>query len=447
MTDGDTPKAMGEVGAAIADGASPHSGHCDVVVIGGGPAGSTISALLCRKGWRVSLLEKDKHPRFHIGESLLPRNLPILDELGVMDEIHLIGVVKRGADFTLPGHERYIAVDFSRALDPFPPTAYQVKRAEFDEVLLRNAQRNGVSVHEGVRATAVEFLGDDRIEVIGRDSSGTAHSWTARFLVDASGRDTFLANRFGTKVRNRRHASAALFAHFEHVARREGEEAGNISMYWFKHGWFWVIPLRDGRVSVGAVCRPEYLRSRDTPAEEFFVATIRQCSPLAERMKHAVMVTETMAAGNFSYYSKRMFDKNYLLVGDAFAFIDPVFSTGVFLAMSGARSGADAIDSSLRNRALGQRLLVRHERQVATWISAYSWFIYRFTSPAMKQLFITQGNPLRIKSALLSLMSGDMRPSLARSVRIAIFKGLYYLFTVRNLRESRRWQRESRLTT
>jgi flavin-dependent dehydrogenase len=164
-------------------------------------------------------------------------------------------------------------------------------------------------------------------------------------------------------------------------------------------------------------------------------------------MKHAVMATETMSAGNFSYHSRRMFDKNYLLVGDAFAFIDPVFSTGVFLAMSGARSGADAIDSSLRNRARGQRLLVRHERRVAAWIRAYSWFIYRFTSPAMKELFTTRRNPLRIKSALLSLMSGDTRPSLARSVRIVTFKVLYYFFTVRNLRESRRWQRETRLTT
>ena len=447
MTNGDAPQAIGKAGAMTREVVSPLRSDCDVLVIGGGPAGSTISTLLCRKGWRVSLLEKDRHPRFHIGESLLPRNMPIFDELGVMDEVRRIGVIKRGADFTLPGYEGYLMVDFSRALDPSQPTAFQVKRSEFDEVLLRNAQRTGVSIHEGVRATAVEFLSDDQIEVTAKDDAGAVKQWTARFLVDASGRDTFLANRFGIKVRNRNHESAALFAHFDNVVRREGEEAGNISMYWFQYGWFWVIPLREGQVSVGAVCRPEYLKSRNGSSEDFFAETIRQCPGLVERMKDAAMVTDTMAAGNFSYYSKRMFDNNYLLIGDAFAFIDPVFSTGVFLAMSGARSGAEVIDVRLRNPALGRRLLATHERRVAGWISAYSWFIYRFTSPAMKRLFMTRGNPLRIKSALLSLMSGDTRPSMARSVRIAIFKALYYLVTVLDWRSARQWRRDTRITT
>jgi flavin-dependent dehydrogenase len=129
-------------------------------------------------------------------------------------------------------------------------------------------------------------------------------------------------------------------------------------MYWFKHGWFWVIPFRDGHVSVGAVCRPEYLKSRKVPTDQFLMQTIGLCPALADRMKSAVRVTEAMAAGNFSYYSKWMHDKNYLLIGDAFAFIDPVFSTGVFLAMSGARSAAEAIDVTLRNPALGRRLLI-----------------------------------------------------------------------------------------
>jgi flavin-dependent dehydrogenase len=423
------------------------AGICDVLVIGGGPAGSTVSTLLTRKGWRVTLLEKDTHPRFHIGESLLPRNLPIFDELGIMEEIARIGIVKRGADFTLPAYKGHVTVEFRNALDPRPPTAFQVKRAQFDHILLQNAKRSGVCVHEGVRATAVEFLAGGDIEVASRDASGGASTWKARFLVDASGRDTFLANRFGTKVRNRHHESAALFAHFDHVVRREGEEEGNISMYWFKHGWFWVIPFRDGHVSVGAVCRPEYLKSRNASTEQFLMQTIGLSAELADRMKNAVMVTEAMAAGNFSYYSKLMHNKNYLLIGDAFAFIDPVFSTGVYLAMSGARSAADAIDVTLRDPVRGRSLLAKHERRIVSWISAYSWFIYRFTSPAMQKLFMTRRNPLRLKSAILSLMSGDTRPSLARSVRIAIFKVFYYLFTVANLRKSRRWQIDTRVTT
>jgi len=420
---------------------------CDVLVIGGGPAGSTVSTLLTRKGWRVVLIEKDVHPRFHIGESLLPRNLPIFDELGVMEDIARIGIVKRGADFSFSGYSGHITVEFCNALDPQPPTAFQVKRAQFDHILLQNAKRTGVSVHEGVRATAVEFRTDDSIEVASRDASGADLTWKTRFLVDASGRDTFLANRFGIKVRNRHHESAALFAHFDHVVRREREEEGNISMYWFRHGWFWVIPFRDGHVSVGAVCQPEYLKSREVPTEQFLTDTIAQCPELAARMKNAVMVTEAMAAGNFSYYSKWMYKRNCLLVGDAFAFIDPVFSTGVFLAMSGARSAADAIDVTLRDPGRGRSLLARHERRIVSWISAYSWFIYRFTSPAMQKLFMTRRNPLRLKSAILSLMSGDTQPSLSRSIRITIFKGFYYICTVANLRKSRQWRIDTRVTT
>ena len=186
MTDGDKPQTIREADAPAEQVVSPLRNDCDILVVGGGPAGSTISTLLCRKGWRVSLLEKDRHPRFHIGKSLLPRNMPILDELGVMDEVRRIEVVKRGADFTLPGYEGYLMVDFSRALEPSQPTAFQVKRSEFDEVLLRNAQRTGVSIHEGVRATAVEFLSEDQIEVTAKDEAGVVKQWTARFLVDAS---------------------------------------------------------------------------------------------------------------------------------------------------------------------------------------------------------------------------------------------------------------------
>jgi flavin-dependent dehydrogenase len=163
-------------------------------------------------------------------------------------------------------------------------------------------------------------------------------------------------------------------------------------------------------------------------------------------MTNAVMVTDTMSAGNFSYYSERMFGRNYLLIGDAFAFIDPVFSTGVFLAMSGAKSAAEAIDTCLRNPAMGRRLLSRHERRVLGWIGAYSWFIYRFTSPSMKKLFMTRNNPLGLKSAVLSLMSGDTRPSLKRSTRIFLFKAMYYLFTARTLRQSRQWRRDAQVT-
>jgi flavin-dependent dehydrogenase len=414
---------------------------CDVLVVGGGPAGSTVSTFLRREGWHVVLLEKDEHPRFHIGESLLPRNLPIFDELGVAEKVRSIGVLKRGADFTLPGETTHVVADFSRALEPSPPTAYQVKRAEFDELLLRHAEQTGVIVHERTKATSVQFDGDNVATVESRNDKGETKTWQARFLVDASGRDTFLGNRLSLKVKNPDHESAAIFAHFDSVSRREGEEAGNISMYFFDYGWYWFSPLRDGRMSIGAVCRPTYLKSRKVPIKQFLLDTLALCPELAHRVRDAVIASEVWTAGNFSYASKRMFDRNYLLIGDAYAFIDPVFSTGVFLAMSGARSGAKTITACLKEPSRRARLMAEHERRVRRWLRVYSWFIYRFTSPGMKRLITSEGNTFQLKSAAISILSGDTTPSFSRAIRIMAFKAIYYIFSVQSWEQSRQWRR------
>jgi flavin-dependent dehydrogenase len=418
---------------------------CDVLVIGGGPAGSTVSTYLRREGWRVVLLEKDQHPRFHIGESLLPRNLPIFDEMGVAEKIRDIGVLKRGADFTLPGESSYVIADFSKALDPSPPTAYQVKRAEFDEVLLRHAAASGVEVHERTKAIAFRFEGDEKAIVESRSDSGEAKTWHARFLVDASGRDTFLGNRLNLKVKNPQHESAAIFAHFENVPYRPGDEAGNISMYFFKHGWYWFIPLRGNIMSIGAVCRPAYLKSRKVTVKQFLMDTLALCPELTDRIRGATLASDVMTAGNFSYDSKRMYDKNYLLIGDAYAFIDPVFSTGVFLAMSGGRSGAATITACLRDPSRRRSLLAEHERRVRRWLRIYSWFIYRFTSPAMNRIITTPGNPHRLKSAAISILSGDTMMTPSRMLRILAFKAVYYLFTLQTWRPSREWRKHVRV--
>jgi flavin-dependent dehydrogenase len=295
-----------------------------------------------------------------------------------------------------------------------------------------------------MRAVGVEFRSDDEVVVEGRNGSGETRSWTARFLVDASGRDGFLANKFDWRVKDPHHRSAAVFAHYDNVVRREGEEEGNISVYWFEHGWFWLIPLRDGRMSVGAVCRPDYLKSRKGTVDVLLADAIALCPPLVARMRDATIASEVIATGNFSYESKRMFARNYVLIGDAYAFIDPVFSTGVFLAMASARSAADVIDKSLDNPGVRERLLARHQREVRRWLKAYSWFIYRFTSPAMKQLVMTRNNPWGLKSAVISLLTGDTKREPRRVIRLGMFKGFYYLFSAMAWRQSRQWHREVR---
>ena len=271
--------------------------HCDVLVIGGGPAGSTAATLLAEKGYQVTLLEKAHHPRFHIGESLLPANLPLFDKLGVREEVEAIGMEKWGVEFVSPWHEHRQTFEFADAWDKSMPRAFQVRRSEFDEILIRNAGRKGAEVIEGCRVREVDFLPDKagaRVQAL--HDNGDREIWNCRFLIDASGRDTFLGNRLQAKQRNAKHNSAAIYGHFKNAQRLEGKQEGHISIFWFEHGWFWFIPLVDGSTSVGAVVWPHVLKARTKPPAEFLLDLIDQCPVLAERLSQAELVSEVEAA-------------------------------------------------------------------------------------------------------------------------------------------------------
>jgi flavin-dependent dehydrogenase len=406
-----------------------------VVVIGGGPAGSTAAALLAGKGWNVTVLEKDRHPRFHIGESLLPMNLELFDALGVREEIETVAMMKYGAELNSPHHGWNQTFLFSEALDKNWPYAYQVRRSEFDHILLRNCARKGASVFEECRVTGVEFA-QDGCAVAAIDADGATHEWRARYLVDASGRDTFLAGKLGIKRRNPRHSSAALFGHFTGVDRLPGRDEGNISIFWFEHGWFWQIPLRDGITSIGAVCSPRYLKTRRASPEDFLWDTIALAPQLAARMRGAALASSVTATGNYSYMADRMAGRGYVMIGDAFAFVDPVFSSGVFFAMNSARLGAETVDGALRDPSRREALERRLDRTVRRGVTSFSWFIYRMTSPAIRELLMSPRNVLRVQEALLSLLAGDVFRSRAVHIRLLLFKTLYYLKSAGAFREN-----------
>ena len=409
---------------------------CDVLVVGGGPAGSTAAAVLAEKGWNVVVLEKDLHPRFHIGESLLPMNLPLFDRLGVREEIEAIAMMKYGAELCSPHHDWKQTFLFSEALDKSWPHAYQVPRAAFDHILLRNCVRKGATVVERCRVTSVDFpeIGGCLVNATGQDSGD--EQWQARYLVDASGRDTLLASKLGIKRRNPRHASAALYGHFTGVERLPGRDEGNISIFWFEHGWFWQIPLQNGITSVGAVCSPRYLKSRKSPPGDFLWETIALCPLLAARMRAARLASPVTATGNYSYQAERMAGDRYVMVGDAYAFIDPVFSSGVFFAMNSALLGAETVDGALRNPAQRRALEQRFDRTVRRGLTSFSWFIYRMTSPSIRELLMSPRNVFRVQEALLSLLAGDVFRSRAVHIRLLVFKAVYYLTGVRSLRST-----------
>jgi flavin-dependent dehydrogenase len=417
---------------------------CDVLVVGGGPAGSTISALLAERGRDVVMLEKARHPRFHIGESLLPLNLPLFEQLGIAREIESIGMRKNGVEFVSPWHEQPIIFEFAEALDKAFPSAYQVRRSEFDHILFRNAVRKGARAVEACRVTDVRFDGS-RAHVTGRQENGLERKWQTRFVVDASGRDTFLANRLGIKRRSARHNSAALFGHFADAKRLPGSAEGNISVFWFDHGWFWLIPLSDGATSVGAVCWPYYMKARKTRPEDFLLETIALCPALAERLRDARLISPVTATGNYSYNADRAGGEHYIMLGDAFAFIDPVFSTGVYLAMHSAFVGADTVETCLNDPDRAAIAVTEYDSAVKRGPAAFSWFIHHATTPGLRDLFMRPGNRFRIKEAVLSLLAGDVFRGTPLRIRLLAFKALYYVKAVSTLKASLKdWRKRRR---
>jgi 2-polyprenyl-6-methoxyphenol hydroxylase-like FAD-dependent oxidoreductase len=402
-------------------------------VIGGGPAGSTIAALLAERGHRVILAEKDRHPRFHIGESLLPHNLPLFDRLGVRQEIEWTSMPKHAIEFVSPYHGKSVTYDFARALDRRFPYSFQVRRSTFDHVLLKNAAAKGAQIIEGCRIISVAFPegafpegafpegADPRID--GRDDEGRERSWSAAFVVDATGRDTLLAAQLGLKERNRRNNSAAIFGHFIGARRLPGKAEGNLSVVWFDNGWFWFIPLADGATSVGAVCPAEFLKNRGTDLTSFFMSVIASCPEIANRLRDARLAGPVTATGNYSYGAKRASGEKFILVGDAAEFIDPVFSSGVYLAMTMAFRGAEAVEACLGNPRRAPRALRRYDAAPGPVV----WFIYRIREPAMRNLFMSPRNWFRMEEAILALLAGELGGGWTIRSRLLMFRTIYYI--------------------
>ncbi|MFW5440724.1 MAG: NAD(P)/FAD-dependent oxidoreductase [Methylophilaceae bacterium] len=411
---------------------------CDVLIIGGGPAGSTAAALIAERGHRVTLLEKAHHPRFHIGESLLPANLPLFDKLGIADQVKAIGMDKYGAEFVSPHHSHQQAFEFAGAMDKSMPMAYQVRRSDFDEILIRNASKKNAQVIEGCQARDVKFLPDNAGAIVkARNDDGSELEIKTRMVLDASGRDTFLGNRLKIKQKNKKHNSAAIYGHFSGAERNVGKAAGNITIFWFEHGWFWYIPLVDGTTSVGAVTWPYYLKKRGKKSlETFLQETIAMCTPLQARLQNAKLVSEIEATGNYSYECNRTHGENYLLLGDAFAFIDPVFSSGVMLAMQSGFEAADTVDACLKQPKTAHRALKKFDRLMRKGPRIFSWFVYRITNPVIRDMFMEPRNVFRAKEAVLSVLAGDIYGKTPIHLPLFLFKIIYYTAAVINLRRT-----------
>ena len=400
--------------------------ECDILIIGGGPAGSTAAAILAEQGQDVVLLEKEEHPRFHIGESLLPRNTAIFDRLGLTDRVAAMGTHKPGAEFVSDATGERVQFSFALGLDKRFTSSWQVPRAPFDKLLFDTARERGARAQERTRVTAMELAppgGRARVVAEGPDGEQV---FTPRFVLDASGRDTFLARKFGTKSSNKHNSTAALYGHFTGAEFRDGEHEGYISVHLVEDGWFWMIPLPDGVMSVGFVGDAPAFKGRSGTPHELFMQRIQASPTVRARMRHAVLQGEVTSTGNYSYCSSTAHGNGYLMIGDAFGFLDPVFSSGVLLAMTSGEMGADVATAYLRSPALGRARAAQMQRDMQSAMKRISWLIYRINTPALRSLFMAPRNTFRMRDGLVSLLAGNLRGSWGQVLPVLAFKSVYY---------------------
>lgn len=394
----------------------------DVIVIGGGPAGSTAATLLARQGFSVALLERETFPRFQIGESLLPYNNDLFDRLGVTDQLHAGEFhPKFGAEFLTGDGRISYTFRFDRNLQEPYQRSFQVKRAEFDHVLLRNAAANGVIVREGTPVASVD-LGDPAKAVV---QTAGGERLEAKFVIDASGHNSVVGSRIGQRADSEELKKIAIFAHYKNVPRKEGRDAGNTVIAVIRDAWFWMIPITEELMSVGLVVDRDHVKSCGLEPEQLLERTIADTPWVAEQMKAAERETKVYVRKDFSFAMQKMVGPNYALIGDAAGFLDPIFSTGVFMAMKSADIASAAVAARLRSGSM--KPLRRYERDMKGALAKYLRFISNFYRREFLEIFMQPPPEDRgLLRVIVGLLAGNV--FVARGDR---FKLLFFFTLVR----------------
>lgn len=418
----------------------PSASPVDCLVIGGGPAGAASAAFLARRGHRVLVVERQRFPRFHVGESLIPETGRWLRAIGVYERVKEAGfLVKRGAFLIAPDGENSRFARFADALGVEDETTFEVRRDRFDQILLDHAREAGAEVWSECRAREVDLDAAGATVRVTRD--GEDRAIRCRFLIDASGRDGFLAKRLRLRTVDPVLEKVGLHAWYEGVTPPPEGHDGDLRLVSLEgEAWAWLIPLDERVTSVGAVVsKARYDALPRGTAAERLDALLRTVPALPPLLGEARRVSEVRIDGDYSYATTAYAGERWLLAGDAGSFLDPIFSTGVLLALASGVQAAEAVDGALTGGAgaargaegaldrRSRRAFAAYDREQRRVYRFFRRFVVRYERPELRDFLVSPAEVLGMGEAITTVLAGNVRPSWSVRLRLRIFLGFIWL--------------------